>query len=165
MASPMWCCNSCSPWRPSEAPFVAKSYPPPSPCAFKGPPMWRSFKPKKSRTFINSRKQPKSPPEDLSEPKLSWDVFFVVLLHWKDPTGRFGWIKTRRADIVASQTSLVVNKSCQLAVFLFIDDNKMGIWHSFGCAGRHMIFLLTHVLYGSWTRTFSWFETISVQFH
>ena len=33
---------------------------------------------KKSRTFINSRKQPKSAPEDLSEPKLSWDVFFCL---------------------------------------------------------------------------------------
>lgn len=106
MASPMWCCNSCSPWRPSEAPFVAKSYHPLVLVLSRGLQCGGPLNQKKTRTFINSRKQPKSPPEEVSEPKLSWDVFFVFL-HWKGPTGRFGWIKTRRADIVASQTSLV----------------------------------------------------------
>lgn len=78
MASPMWCCNSCSPWRPSEAPFVAKSYHHLVLVLSRGLQCGGPLNQKKTRTFINSRKQPKSPPEEVSEPKLSWDVFFCL---------------------------------------------------------------------------------------
>ena len=106
MASPMWCCNSCSPWRPSEAPFVAKSYHPLVLVFSRGLQCGGPLNQKKSRNFINSRKQPKSPPEELSEPKLSWEVFFC-LFALKGSDGPL-WLDQDKA----TRHSGVTNESC-----------------------------------------------------